>query len=41
MKLDLKSQSRQLQEYQAENDQLFFQINEGSMKTNKLEEELK
>jgi septal ring factor EnvC (AmiA/AmiB activator) len=41
MKLELKSQRRQLQEYQAENDQLFNQINEANIKTNQLEEELK
>ena len=41
MKLELKSQRRQLQKYQAENDQLFNQINEANIKTNQLEEELK
>ena len=41
MKLELKSQRRQLQEYQAENDQLFNQINEANIKTNQLEEALK
>lgn len=41
MRLEIKSLRRQLQEYQAENDQ-FFNLNaEANIKTNQLEEELK